>query len=59
MERKMPSMERLQARTFKSTSKGDFGTKEKKKPTTNRKSRNQCNYIDLGEGQPRIEENLV
>lgn len=30
MERKMPSMERLQARTFKSTSKGDFGTKEKK-----------------------------
>lgn len=30
MERKIPSMERLQARTFKSTSKGDLGTKEKK-----------------------------
>lgn len=31
----------------------------KKKNTTNRKSRNQCNYIDLGEGEPRVEENLV
>lgn len=31
MERKIPSMERLQARTFKSTSKEDLGTKEKQK----------------------------
>lgn len=32
---------------------------KKKTTTTNRKSRNQCNYIDLGEGDPRVEENLV
>lgn len=35
MERKIPSMEGLQARTFKSTSKGDLGTKEKNQQMAN------------------------
>lgn len=35
MERKIQSMERLPARTFKSISKGDFGTKGKKQQITN------------------------
>lgn len=36
-----------------------WGLKKNKKKKTNRKCRNQCNYIDLGEGEPRVEENLV